>query len=50
VPENVKRSEPRAELKIFDVRNVVASDAVYRGTVWTKHDERVVAAIEVKVL
>ena len=49
-PEKVPRSDPHALLRIFGVRNVVSRGEVYRGVVWTKDDQRFVAAIEVEVV
>jgi hypothetical protein len=49
VPERVKRSEPQAQLKIFDVRNAVRRGNVYRGIVRTRGQERCVGLVEVEV-
>lgn len=49
VPANVKRSEPRTQLKIFDVRNVVGRGNVYHGTVMTRGQQRFVGVVEVEV-
>jgi hypothetical protein len=48
-PERVHRSDPQAQLKIFDVRNAVRRGNVYRGIVRTQGQERCVGLVQVEV-
>lgn len=50
VPPKVRRSDPTARLKIFDVRNAVIGGDVYGGIVWAKETNRLVAAVRIDVL
>jgi hypothetical protein len=45
----VQLSDPNAQLKIFDVHNWAEKDAVYRGMVWAKETDCVVALVEIEV-
>jgi hypothetical protein len=46
----VKRSQPRCELKLFDLPASLRPGDVYAGVVWAKETKRPIAAVEIEIV